>query len=330
MKTFFVGIDISKDWLDVALVDGASMCVIDAFREDNTIEGIGKILRKCARKSQDNKLWFCFEHTGNYGLLLAQLLENGGFAYSAVPALEIKQSIGMTRGKNDRVDAERIAFYAAANAYKLKETKLPGKQLLRVKHLLTHRSQLVKISQQLQNSRKSTIIAGKSVDLKDLIESLEVKICEIKAEINLIEEKIKAEIAADDKLQENFKKITTVKGVGLMIAATMIVCTNNFTAFEDPRKFNCFAGLAPFSYSSGSSIQGKTRTSSLRNKNMKKLLFNGANTAVMYDHELSNYYKRKKSEGKHHMVVINAVACKIVYRIFAVLKREEPYVNLTR
>lgn len=36
-----------------------------------------------------------------------------------------------------------------------------------------------------------------------------------------------------------------------MIAATMIVYTNNFTAFEDPRKFNCFAGLAPFSYSSG-------------------------------------------------------------------------------
>jgi transposase len=98
--------------------------------------------------------------------LLAQLLENGRFVYSAVPALEIKQSIGMTRGKNDQVDAERIAFYAAANSYKLKETKLPGKQLLRVKHLLTYRSQLVKISQQLQNTRKSTLIAGKSMDLK--------------------------------------------------------------------------------------------------------------------------------------------------------------------
>jgi len=126
------------------------------------------------------------------------------------------------------------------------------------------------------------------VDLKDLIESLEVKISEIKADIITIEGKIKAEIASDDELAGTFKKITTVKGVGLMIAATMIVCTNNFTAFEDPRKFNCFAGLAPFSYSSGSSIQGKTKTSSLRNKTMKKLLFNGANTAVMYDHELSN------------------------------------------
>jgi len=330
MKTFFVGIDISKDWLDVAIVDKQCMSIIDTFRNDNTIEGIGKILRKCSRKSEDNKLWFCFEHTGNYGLLLAQLLENEGLAYSAVPALEIKQSIGMTRGKSDQVDAERIAFYAAANRYKLKETKLPGKKLLKVKHLLTYRTQLVKISQQLQNSRKSTLIAGKSVDLKDVIQSLEMKICEIKTEITAIEEKIKAEIASDDELSGTFKKITTVKGVGLMIAATMIVYTNNFTAFEDPRKFNCFAGLAPFSYSSGSSIHGKTRTSSLRNKTMKKLLFNGANTAVMYDHELSNYYKRKKSEGKHHMVVINAVACKIVYRIFAVLKREEPYVNLTR
>ena len=330
MKTFFVGIDISKDWLDVAICEGESMKVLASFKNDNTVEGIEQIIRKCAKTVTKQKLWYCFEHTGNYGLLLAHLLESKSITYSAVPALEIKRSIGMTRGKNDKVDAIRIAIYAATNHFKLTPTRLPGEKLLRIKHLLTHRGQLLKNSQQLQNSRKSFLVASKSVDLRDLIEDLDTKISELKKSISAIEEKIRAEIDSSEDLANTFKKITSVKGVGLMIAVSMMVYTNNFTAFDDPRKFNCFAGLAPFGYSSGSSITGKTRTSSLRNRTMKTLLFNGANTAIMHDHDLKKYYHRKKNEGKKHLTIINAVACKMVARIFAVVKREELYLNLVR
>ena len=330
MKTFFVGIDISKDWLDVAICDETTLEIMLSWRCDNTVEGIEKMIKKCLKQSLGSSIWLCFEHTGNYGLLLSSLLEAQQISYTAVPALEIKRSIGMTRGKNDEVDAIRIATYAATHKQKLKTSKLPGKEILRVKYLLTHRSLLLKTCVQLQNSRKSMLIASKMVDLQDVITDLEKRIADLKAQVTAIEEAIKAELEEDDSLAKTFKKITSVKGVGLMIAATMIVCTNNFSAFENPRAFNCYAGLAPFSFSSGSSIQGKTKTSELRNRTMKALLFNGANSAVLSDFELKNYYNRKIKEGKHRMVVINAVACKIVYRIFAVLKREEPYVNLMR
>lgn len=330
MKTFFVGIDISKDWLDVAICDETTLGIVCSWKYDNTVEGIEKMIKKCLKQTSGSNIWYCFEHTGNYGLLLSSLLETFEINYTAVPALEIKRSIGMTRGKNDEVDAIRIATYASTHKQKLKASKLPGKEILRVKYLLTHRSLLLKTCVQLQNSRKSFLAASKMVELQDVITDLEKRIAELKTQIAVIEEIIKREIEADDNLSKTFKKITSVKGVGLMIAATMIVCTNNFTAFENPRAFNCYAGLAPFSFSSGSSIQGKTKTSSLRNKNMKTLLFNGANTAVMYDFELKNYYNRKLKEGKHRMIVINSVACKMVYRIFAVLKRDEPYVNLMR
>ena len=330
MKTFFVGIDISKDWLDVAICDETTLGIMLSWQCSNTVDGIEKMLKKCLKQTAASQLWYCFEHTGNYGLLLSSLLESKGICYSSVPALEIKRSIGMTRGKNDQVDAARIAIYAATRKMKLKESKLPGKQLLRVKYLLTHRSLLSKTCVQLQNSKKSFEIAGKMVELKDVITDLEKRIAELKMQITVIEEAIKTEIAADDSLSKTFEKITSVKGVGLMIAATMIVCTNNFTAFENPRAFNCYAGLAPFQYSSGSSIQGKTKTSSLRNRTMKTLLFNGANSAVLCDYELKIYFTRKIKEGKPRMVVINSVACKMVSRIFAVLKRNEPYVNLVR
>ncbi|REC59018.1 IS110 family transposase, partial [Chryseobacterium pennae] len=55
---------------------------------------------------------YCFENTGNYGLLLASLLEERQLLYYQVPALEIKLSQGIQRGKNDKVDAWRIARYA--------------------------------------------------------------------------------------------------------------------------------------------------------------------------------------------------------------------------
>lgn len=241
MKTFFVGIDISKDWLDVAICDETTLGVITSWKCNNTVADIEKMVKKCSKQTSGSQVWCCFEHTGNYGLLLSSLLEAHQITYSAVPALEIKRSIGMVRGKNDEVDAVRIATYAATHKLKLKASKLPGKQILRVKYLLTHRSALLKISVQLQNSRKSMLIAGKMVDLKDVISDLEKRIADLKAQITAIEEAIKTELEADDNLSKTFKKITSVKGVGLMIAATMIVCTNNFSAFENPRAFNCYA-----------------------------------------------------------------------------------------
>jgi transposase len=330
MKTFFVGIDISKDWLDVCVYDEELVKAVLSFRSDNTIEGIEEVIDQCKTAAGSNKLWCCFEHTGSYGLLLARILEEHAVVYSAVPALEIKQSIGITRGKNDRVDALRIAQYATVNRHKLSETKLPEEHLLVIKNLLTYRSQLLKTSQGLQNSRKSYLIVNKTANVQVIIDDLNLKIASLKLDIVKLEKAIKAEIATNKELASSFKRIMSVKGVGLMIAATMLVCTKNFTTFENPRKFNCYAGLAPFAHASGSSIQGKTKTSSLRNKKMKTLLCSGANSAVNHDLEMKAYYKRKLKEGKHHNSIINAVACKIVYRVFAVVKRAEPYVNLVR
>ncbi len=78
----------------------------------------------------------------------------------------------------------------------------------------------------------------------------------------------------------------------------MLVTTNNFTGFENGRKYACYSGIAPFEHTSGTSIKGKTRVSNLANKKMKALLSNGANAAYKWDPELKTYYKRKIAEGK--------------------------------
>ena len=326
MKTIFIGIDISKDSLDVAMCKDPLLDIETTFKVDNSIKGINKLIKKSRKLKQD--IWFCFEHTGNYGLLLMCLLQAEGSTYSVVPALEIKQSQGMTRGKSDPIDARRIALYASTHYYKLKPFQLPGENLIKIKSMLAYRSQLVGMSRQLQNSCKSHQITNQAVDVSVILQDIQQNIEQLKTKIKKLEDDIEELIQRDPKMKNNFIKARAVKGIGLIIAAYMLVYTNNFTAFDSPRKFNCYAGLAPFEHTSGTSIKGKTKTSKLRNKTIKILLFNGANTAANHDYQLKAYYKRKKEQGKPHNLIMNNIACKLVYRVFAVVNREEPFINL--
>jgi transposase len=327
MKTSVVGIDISKDHLDVSICHLDSLEPIRSFQITNDVKGIGRLIQRCNKISKD--LWFCFEHTGNYGLLLACFLQNHSIPFSAVSPLHIKRSLGMTRGKNDQIDAVRIAQYAVTYFKQLEPSFLPSDKMLKIKHLLTFRKQLVKTSSQLQNSIKSLKVSMQSLDVSDIISTMQRQLSDTKQLIKQQEEKILHIIEQDETLSLNYHKIIRVKGIGPVIAAYLLVLTNNFKAFDSPRKFNCFSGLAPFEHRSGSSIRGKTRTSHLRNKTIKSLLFNGANSAATHDHQLKKYYQRKKEEGKHHNSIINAIACKLIYRVFAVVKRNEPFVEFS-
>lgn len=85
--------------------------------------------------------------------------------------------------------------------------------------------------------------------------------------------------------------------------------------------------ISPFEYSSGSSIRGRNRVNPLADKKMKFLLHLLALTSIRHDPELKLYYERKKEDGKHSLLVLNNVKCKLVSRIFAVIKRETPYVK---
>ena len=85
---------------------------------------------------------FCMEHTGTYGLLFYGWLAQQGILFCVESGLHIKRSLGMTRGKNDAVDAERIADYALTHKAKLKPYEMPSPLLVKIKQLLTYREQM--------------------------------------------------------------------------------------------------------------------------------------------------------------------------------------------
>ena len=134
-------------------------------------------------------------------------------------------------------------------------------------------------------------------------------------------------IKNNEKLANQLDLLTSIKGIGKFTAIYLIISTKGFEKFENWRQLACYAGVAPFEYSSGTSVRGRTKVSSLADLKMKSLLNMCAISAVQHDAELKLYFEKKVAEGKHKMLVINNVRCKLLARVFAVINRNSPYID---
>jgi len=326
---YFVGIDISKDNFDVCWCSQEDPERFVHRKFANSAAGCKQLLiwlRK--HKVVLNQCFFAMEHTGWYTLELCCFLQDQELTFALYSPLHLKRSLGLARGKNDRVDAQRIAHYAFLHRHELMPTQLPSASLLKLKNLFAFRERLVKNQTSLKQTIQDLKDTAHLVDNKFIIKQSEKQLKLIKQQIEQTEKQIEAAIKEDDQLQNSLRLLCSIPGIGLITAVALILATNNFTAFDDSRKFASYCGVAPFEHTSGTSIRGKTKTSHLANKRIKALLSNGAATAIQFDEELKNYYQRKLKEGKPKMVIINAVRAKLINRVFATINRGTEYVIL--
>jgi len=324
-KTNFIGIDVSKKTLDICLVQGNK--VVHLMKILNTKQALKKafsVLKKEFLVDSDNTLC-CMEYTGIYNYLLLEFLWANRYQIWLERAVQIKQSSGISRGKSDELDASRIAFYAYKNQQDCKYWEPEREQIITLKSLLSTRNRLIKVQKQLSVPLKEAqgFVDKKTIKLnKDLAQQ---PLNAIETAIVKAEQQIVALIKEDENLKRLFFLIKSVDGVGPVVAANIIAKTNEFKNYTEARKFACYSGVAPFPHSSGSSIRGRAKVSHMANKTMKTLMHLAAMAAINTKGELGQYYQRKVQEGKNKMNVINAVRNKIIARIFAVVKRNEPY-----
>lgn len=323
-KSSFLGIDVSKEKLDVCFYEQKT-----SVEFANTESGFRK-LKNWFNKQSDGleDLVICFEHTGLYAVPLQLFCEQEDIDYLMVNGLEVKRSLGIQRGKNDRVDSQRLARYAYLHRESLVFTQLANKNLIKLKYLLSFRSRLVR----QRAGYKATLKEYKNfLGLKEnegIISSHKQLIQKLSEEIKQIEKEITSLLDNDQQINRQYQLTSSVKGIGPIVSAYMIVSTNCFTNYAKWRKYACYVGSAPFENSSGSSIQGKTKISQYANKTIKALLTNAAMAAIRYDPQLKEYYERKIQEGKLKKIVVNNVRNKLISRVFAVVKRGTPYVNV--
>jgi transposase len=133
-------------------------------------------------------------------------------------------------------------------------------------------------------------------------------------------------------MQRTYQLATSVTGIGLQTAAYLLVHTQGFKNFDNwrqlaARRSDCFAGTAPFEYTSGSSVRGRSKLSKIGHMKLKALLSNGANAAIQSPNEFADYYNRKILEGKPKLVALNGVRNKLLSRVFAAVQRGTPYIK---
>lgn len=324
-ESLVIGVDVSKATLDICFKpSGLTMQIsndrtgfINWYRQSRKI--IGSV----------TGVMVIMEHTGSYSSRFEKFLRSKAIEYCKISALQIKRSLGVIRGKNDKVDAARIAEYGWLRREQLKAEEPCSEHILRLKSLLGLRSKMVRERSGYICRLKEVSNAGEYSKSDPIIRMHQRLIANLTTEIKLLEKQIRELIKDDKELKQTSELIRSIKGVGEIVATHMICYTNNFKRFNQARKFNCYAGLAPFKYESGTSIRGKARVSHLANKEAKTLLNLAASCAIRCDRELKKYYQKRVAEGMKKMSCLNIIRSKIVARIFAVAKRQTPFVDLS-
>ena len=327
MKKVFVGIDFSKLTFDAVVLFDVESNVFIHQVFDNTPEGCALFVKwvKSLCKTPIKHWLVCGENTGLYSIELTQYLNKKNIDIWLESGLQVKLSMGIVRGKSDKSDAKQICIYCLRYQDRARLSKLRSDVLDQVKDLTAYKERLKKTIHILTVSSKelSRVKANQSVTY--ISEASNDTIKKLNSEIKIIDKKIKELLEKEDSLYTNFKLINTIKGIGFENSIMILILTDNFTLFSDPRKFACYSGVVPFKNETGTSKKGKEKVSSIANKNMKRLISNAACSAIQHDKKMREYYQKKIAQGKNVWIVQNNVKNKLIHLMFAVVRDQKEY-----
>ncbi|CCH52201.1 Pilin gene-inverting protein AltName: Full=PIVML [Fibrisoma limi BUZ 3] len=321
---YFIGVDVSKATLDFAVAKANQILFHQQVTNDK--RGITQFLKELRQltKASLKQCLFCVEFTGIYNNPLLNVLHRQGAPIWVERAAHIQESMGLTRGKTDQVDAKRIALFAYKNRDEARLWTPPRAIIAQLDRLTAQRARLVKVIKMLQTPLTDTEgFVGKTERKADQ-QACAASLKSLKADLQSIDQAIAKLAQRDPELKRLFERVTSVVGISQTTAAEIIVATNEFTTISDPKKFACYAGVVPFERSSGQR-RGKPQVSHMVNKKVKSLLHLGAMSAIQHCPQLKLYYKRKVAEGKNKMLVLNNVRNKMVHRIFACVRQDRNY-----
>ncbi|MBG6133806.1 transposase [Aquimarina sp. EL_43] len=317
----FIGIDVSKSTLDICVLSEHQ----ESFKIDNTPKSIRCFFSKHLSSKSVN--YVCMENTGKYGWSLMELLSELECLFYVINPLHLKKSMGLVRGKNDKIDALRIAKFIKSNYAEVAPFTAQRLKIKDLQVLLTERKHRIKQRKALVIKNKEYLCLTNKKMSKQLTTKNNRLIKELDKQIKDFELSIQEIVKQDQKLLTLHKQLVSTPGVGKILAWNLLVKTNEFKTITKPRKLACYAGVAPFENTSGTSIFRKPKVSNFADKELKRLLHLGAMSAIRLENDLSIYYHRKVDEGKNKMSVLNAVRNKIIHIIFALIKNQTFYQN---
>lgn len=313
----FVGIDISKKTFDVYCLDTKGQAVQRQLPQSS------KGYRTLAGLIGPNAVCV-IEATSTYHLPLAQWLYEHGIRVVVENPLKIKRfsQMHLQRHKTDKADAKIIYEYGTTIV--AKKIVLWRPQSTRIQEL----QQCDSLSRQL--NKELTAITNTHEALAQLsVVNAEV-MCIVNSTIKQLKKALKQ---LDEQMQdlikehyyENYKLLMSIPGIGSKTSVMLICQTDNFTRFDNVKKFLSYIGMSPHTYESGTSVKGKGHITKVGNGRLRSLLYMCSWTAKRINPQCAAVYEKMRTKGKPEKVIKVAIAHKLLRQVFGVVKHQQPF-----
>lgn len=318
----FVGCDVSKETLDFAIHErGKDYRQFKHIRVENSIDGFRK-MRKWLRESgiKVTDVVIAMEHTGIYSAALTEWCFGKKIAFVMLHPRDVKNACSRGRDKTDKVDSQFIADYVYTMREKLSPSNPEPAIIRKLRQLCNERKIAIRTRTAYLNIIKTLTDKASIKRTEDFIKTLN-------KQIKTIEKAMVSTVESDPEVSKNYNLVCSVPGIGMINAVATIVATSNFTRFQNARQYAKFSCISPMSFTSGTSVKGGDHVSRVGHGELKALLTEAAKSTIVHDSGIKAYYNRKREQGKSFGCVLNAVKFKLICRMFAVVKRQTPYVN---
>lgn len=304
----YIGNDISKSTFDAAFPEKGTYQV---YQFSNDLEGWISF-EKHVKKND-----ICvMEATGIYHVGLATYLFEKGYKVCVVNPLSVKyySRMSMKRAKTDKADASLIAEYGKMTQPSMWEPQ--EAHLTELQQLMSINEQLLKQKVALGNQLKSFKLSPNTSE--NVLSILEEQLTNLKQQIIQIEVQIKQIIK--EHYQQMNKTLQSIPGIGPKAAATLILITGGFTKFERYKALIAYAGLAPRTYESGTSVKGHSHICKLGGKQLRKILYVCAHSAKRFNPICKKLFDRLYHENKKPFkIAMIAVANKLLKLAFTLV-----------
>jgi transposase len=307
MDAVYVGIDVSKDRLDVHVRPGRETFAVS--RDGKGLEDLVERLRTLSPQL------IAIEATGGFETIAAAAIAGAALPLAVVNPAQVRhfaQAVGK-RAKTDPIDAEVIARFA--EAVKPEPRPVPDEEARLLAELVARRRQIIEmiVAERQREKRAESVRVRKS--LGRTIRSLEKELPEIDGDIDTL-------VRGSPAWREKEDLLVTVPGVGNILARTFLAELPELGKLTR-RQIASLAGVAPYTRQSGR-WKGKSMIGGGRAA-PRCGLYMAALTASQRNPQLKAFYHRLLAAGKPKMVALIAVARKLLTILNAMLRDKKEW-----
>ena len=319
-----VGVDVSKDTLDVVLSTmdtGREIKLKGSRKFTNTVQGFRDFVKWLeARQANGCELRVLMEATWIYYEQFAWYLHEREYTVSVALPTKAKrylQAIG-NKSKNDKIDAKGLSRMGLEQ--KLSRWQPFSKNIYRLR-LLTRQQEDFN-NQRTVFLNQLHALGHSAYPVKEVEKNLKKLIKELEKGIENINRAIARLIREDETLKDRVGKILKIKGVGIKTVAVLLAETNGFETFENQGQLVSYSGYDIVENQSGK-YHGKTRMSKKGNSHIRRAMHLPAFGVVRFEQgPFKNLYYRLISRGRTKMQAYVAVQRKLLILIWALWKKD--------